>query len=263
MRAYNLSFITDENLFYHVKETVEKWRLENNLEAFNKNLIDPIKLTFDSKLYGISMEDAIDNEARRQIDKSNNNLIGYLQQNIFKYIHNKDSKKINWSVPKKGFDIINEVDKIYVEMKNKHNTMNSGSSSTVYSKMEKKIIEDSKSQCYLVEIIAKDSQNIPWERITGRGKNKKITSNERIRQISIDKFYEIVTGEKEAFKQLVEALPKVVDDVLKEIPQNGIQNNVVKEYKNKHGNIENLESLYLLSFKKYEGFDNLNMQNIL
>ncbi|MCK5855710.1 MAG: Eco47II family restriction endonuclease [Sulfurovaceae bacterium] len=42
-------------------------------------------------------------------------------------------------------------------------------------------------------------------------------SNERIRRVSIDKFYEIVTGEKEAFRQLVEILPRVIDDVLSDI----------------------------------------------
>lgn len=36
--------------------------------------------------------------------------------------------KNGWSVPKEGFDIVNEKKKIFVEMKNKHNTMNSSSS---------------------------------------------------------------------------------------------------------------------------------------
>jgi len=41
MREYNLSFISDENLFNHVKETIEKYRFKINLKEFNKNLIDP------------------------------------------------------------------------------------------------------------------------------------------------------------------------------------------------------------------------------
>ena len=125
MRDYSLSFISDENLFKHVKETIEKYRFKINLKEFNKNLIDPIKLTFDSKIYGKSIEEIIEAESIRQMDKSNSNNIGYFQQNIFKYIFHKDSKQTNWNVPKQGFDIINEVDKIYVEPKNKHNTMNS------------------------------------------------------------------------------------------------------------------------------------------
>jgi len=246
MRAYNLSFISDENLFTHVKETIEKYRFQINLKEFTKNLIDPIKLTFDSKVYGKSIEEIIEAESIRQMDKSNSNNIGYFQQNIFRYIHHKNTKKSNWIVPQKGFDIINEVDKIYVEMKNKHNTMNSSSSQKTFMRMQSKLLEDRENRCYLVEVIAKNSQNIVWK-VSLDGET---TSHDNIRRVSIDKFYEIVTGEKEAFKQLVEALPKVID-------KNGIKNTVFEELKEIDENI--LKSLYLLSFKKYEGFSNLNI----
>jgi len=89
-------------LFFHVKETVEKYRFNIDLKKFNKNLIDPIKLTFDSKIYGKSLEDTIELEIIRQMDKSNTNHIGYFHQNIFKYIDGE------WSVPKQGFDLVNE-----------------------------------------------------------------------------------------------------------------------------------------------------------
>ena len=253
MRDYSLSFISDENLFKHVKETIEKYRFKINLKEFNKNLIDPIKLTFDSKIYGKSIEEIIESESIRQMDKSNSNNIGYFQQNIFKYIFHKDSKQTNWNVPKQGFDIINEVDKIYVEMKNKHNTMNSSSSQKTFMRMQSKLLENRENQCYLVEVIAKNSQNIAWK-ISLDGES---TSHENIRRVSIDKFYEIVTGEKEAFKQLIEVLPKVMDDVLENIEQSGIKNSVFIELNNIDDNI--LKSLYLLSFKKYEGFTNIDI----
>jgi len=227
MRAYNLSFISDTNLFNHVKETIEKYRFKITLKEFNKNLIDPIKLTFDAKVYGKSIEEIIEAEAIRQMDKSNTNHIGYFQQNIFKYIYHKETQKTNWSVPKQGFDIINEVDKIYVEMKNKHNTMNSSSSQKTFMRMQSKLLEDRDNKCYLVEVIAKNSQDIQWQ-VSLDGES---SSHENIRRVSIDKFYELVTGEKEAFKQLVEALPLVMDDVLEEIEQNGIDNSVFNELK--------------------------------
>ena len=191
MREYNLTFIDNEDLFNHVKETIEKYRFKINLKEFNKNLIDPIKLTFDAK--------------------------------------------------------------IYVEMKNKHNTMNSSSSQKTFMRMQSKLLEDRANRCYLIEVIAKNSQNIAWK-ISLDGES---TYHENIRRVSIDKFYEIVTGEKEAFKQLVEALPKVIDDVLDKIEQNGIDNSVFKELKEIDENI--LKSLYLLSFKKYEGFETFNI----
>jgi len=256
VRAYNLSFISDENLYKHVRETIEKYRFKINLKEFNKNLIDPIKLTFDAKVYGKSIEEIIDLETVRQMDKSNSNNIGYFQQNIFKYIHHKDTKVTKWHVPNKGFDIVNEVDEIYVEMKNKHNTMNSSSSQKTYTRMQNKILNTPIATCMLVEVIAKNSQDIPWQ-VSLDGQPM---SHNQIRRVSIDKFYELVTGEKEAFKQLVESLPKVMDDVLEDIEQNGIENSVFEELKKIDENI--LKSLYLLSFQKYEGFSNLNMRNI-
>jgi len=52
-----------------------KYRFDINLSAFNDNLIDPIKLTFDSKVYNKTIESIIEEEIMRQIDKSNTNQI--------------------------------------------------------------------------------------------------------------------------------------------------------------------------------------------
>ena len=131
--------------------------------------------------------------------------------------------------------------------------MNEKSSSATYMMMQNKLLENEKATCMLVEVISRNSQNIKWSVTV----NKNKMSNDRIRRVSIDKFYEIVTGEKEAFKQLVEVLPIVMDDVLEEIEQEGIENSVFNELKDLDNNI--LKSLYLLSFKKYEGFDNLKI----
>lgn len=84
MEKYNLGFVTDEQIFSHVKETVEKYRYHINLAEFNKNLIDPIKLTFDAKVYNKTIKQTIEAECIRQIDKTNTNHIGYFHQNIFK-----------------------------------------------------------------------------------------------------------------------------------------------------------------------------------
>ena len=154
MRNYHLDFISDEDLFIHIKETVEKYRFSITLKEFNKNLVDPIKLTFDSKIYGKTVEDIIETESIRQIDKSNTNHIGYFHQNIFRYLGD------GWEVPEKGYDVINRSRKIFVEMKNKHNTMNSASAQKTYMKMQNKILRDDEATCYLVEVIAKKSQDI-------------------------------------------------------------------------------------------------------
>ena len=83
MRNYELDFIKNIDLYNHVKETVEKYRFQIALNEFKKNLIDPIKLTFDSKVYEKTIQAVIESEIIRQKDKSNNNHIGYFNQNIW------------------------------------------------------------------------------------------------------------------------------------------------------------------------------------
>lgn len=248
MKNYGLSFINDELLFKHVKETIDKYRFKINLKEFNKNLVDPVKLTFDSKVYGKTIEEIIETESIRQIDKSNTNHIGYFHQNIFRYLGE------GWEVPEKGYDVVNVSRKIYVEMKNKHNTMNSASAQKTYMKMQHKILREDTATCYLVEVIARKAQDITWK-ISIDGEQ---LSNKNIRRISIDKFYEIVTGVSTAFKELCEAIPKVIDDVIIKSRIGTIESTVFTELKEISPNL--MKSIYLLSFEKYEGFSSLEMK---
>jgi hypothetical protein len=242
MRKYGLGFISDADLFAHVRDTVEKYRFEIDLKRFNHNLIDPIKLTFDSKIYAKSLEEIIQSEIIRQIDKSNTNHIGYFHQNIFKFIGR------GWSVPDQGFDLINEEQKIYVEMKNKHNTMNASSAQKTYIAMQNQILHGADITCLLVEVIAKKSQDIPW-RISLSGQPYE---HDKIRRVSMDKFYERVTGDPEAFKRLCEVLPMVLDDAIASAPNHGARNTVFAELEELSPDL--LKSLYLLAFEHYDGF---------
>lgn len=247
MKNYDLGFISNEAIFAHVEETVLKYRFNIDLAAFNKNLVDPIKLTFDSKIYKRTIVDVIEDEVFRQIDKSNTNHIGYFHQNIFRHFGH------GWTVPASGYDVINAKKHIYVEMKNKHNTMNSSSSQKTYMRMMNTLIGNPKATCLLVEVIASKSQNIEWKiSLDGQA-----MSNTNIRRVSIDKFYEMATGDKFAFKKLCERLPQIIDDVVNKSNFTAGTNTVVKELKKIDASI--MKSIYLLSFKKYEGFDNFTL----
>ncbi len=250
MKNYNLGFISNEDIFNHVRNTAMQYRRSINLKEFNKNLIDPIKLTFDSKIYGQSLEETIKSECIRQIDKSNNNCIGYFHQHLFKYAGN------GWIVPENGqqggFDVLNDKLHIYVEMKNKHNTMNSSSGSDTYIKMQNKILRDDKAVCLLVEVIAKRSQDIVWKVTVNSNGHKEKFSHERIRRMSIDKFYGKVFNDKLAFFKLCKVLPDVLDDVISEDPATMLTTTVYDEL----DKTDFYKSLYLLAFKTYEGFEN-------
>jgi hypothetical protein len=247
MRNYNLGFISNNDIYNHVKETIQKYRFKIDLAKFNDNLVDPIKLTFDAKVYRKGIGFVIESEVLRQIDKSNTNHIGYFHQNIFRYVGNR------WHVPAQGYDIVNTELKYFVEMKNKHNTMNSSSSQKTYMRMQNTLLSNLESTCMLVEIIARRSQNIIWK----TSLDNQPVSNERIRRVSIDKFYELVTGNRIAFKQLCENLPLIIDDIIEDSDFKAESNSVLSELEDISPDL--LKSIYLSSFKDYEGFENFNV----
>lgn len=242
MRDYNLGFISNENIYRHVKRTVESYRREISLEQFNENIVDPIKLTFDSKVYGKTIHQAIEDECFRQIDKSNSNRIGYFHQYIFRYAGG------GWEVPDQGFDVENNNLHVYAELKNKHNTMNAASSQKTYMKMQGKLLDDDQATCYLVEAISKKSKDEPWK-IT---LDKRPRCHNRIRRMSMDKFYEMVFGDSTAFFKLCKALPEIIEDVVRDNDSLVLRNSVYQELTKEHADL--LTALYMLAFSTYEGF---------
>ena len=100
-----------------------------------------------------------------------------------------------------------------------------------------------------MEIIAKQSQNIEWRiRVDGQS-----ASNPRIRRISIDKFYEEVTGDKKAFYKICEQIPILIDEIIKENDKLAVEKDSVL-LQLKAINPDILKSLYILAFNTYEGF---------
>lgn len=251
MEIYKLDFISQEDFENHVTNTLRKYNetLESiNLKKFNSNLIDPIKLLFDKNVFDKSFEEIIKLEIHRQRDKSNSNIIGYFHQNMFKNIKNCE-------VPNEGWDVIFTSDDItyYVEMKNKHNTMNSSSSGKTFMKMQNHLLnadDRNRSICALLEVIAKKSQNIPWVITLDKVKQ---SSNERLRRISIDKFYEIVTGDKNAFRLICEQLPITIEKIISNNKSLKVQKDTVFEELEKIDK-DTLLALYKLAFSTYEGF---------
>ncbi len=242
MRHYNLGFISDEDIYSHVKNTVLQYRRSINLNEFNANIVDPIKLTFDAKVYGKTMEEVVADECFRQIDKSNTNKIGYFHQQLFNYAG------MGWIVPEAGFDVENHELHIFVEMKNKHNTMNSASSQKTYMKMQNKLLEDDLAQCYLVEAISTRAKDEPWiVSIDGRQ-----FQHSKIRRMSMDRFYGVVFNDSLGFFKLCNALPDIIEDVVTDNSEMALSNTVFSDLKKNNADV--LKSLYLLAFSTYEGF---------
>jgi hypothetical protein len=200
----------------------------------------------------------VKNEVFRQRDKSNNNDIGYFHQRIFQYIANCEVPNVGWDVVfSKGSGVEltdgDVVRRVFVEMKNKHNTMNSSSAGKTYIKMQSQLLSDDDCACFLVETIAKHSQNIAWT-VSVDGQQKK---HKRIRRVSMDKFYELVTGERDAFYKMCMILPTVIKAVVSDVSASAIPNDTVlselKETADERGGSFAL-ALYMLGFGGYMGF---------
>ena len=267
---WKLKFIAKEDFTEHVRATIEKYgeKLESfDMRRFNKNIIDPIKLIFDKTVYHATWDEIVSNEIFRQRDKSNNNDIGYFHQRIFQYIVNchvpDNGKEGGWDVIYKNAEGIqlpdgDVVHTVYVEMKNKHNTMNSASAGKTYIKMQNQLLKDDDCACFLVEAIAQRSQNVKWETTV----NKNRVSHRRIRRVSLDQFYALVTGEEDAFYQMCMVLPEVIESVVNSGQGISIpQDTVIDELRNMaHQLGEETESLamamaiYMLGFNSYNGF---------
>lgn len=238
----------------HLKEVYNSYQkifANQNLDNFNRNIVDPFQILIENILLGKNIKKIIAGEIIRQQNKSCANVLGYFHQYIFRYISS------DWEIPEKGWDLVNNKKLIYVEIKSKWNTMNVNSAQNAYRKMEQKTNQNPQTQCYLVEIIAKKTQNKPWNP-TFEG--VKTETNERIRRISIDKFYEIITSDKQAFFKLIITLPPLLKEIVKEegIIQTG-ENTTLSELEKQNPN--HLLSLFNLSFQQYEGFKEFLEEN--
>lgn len=267
MDNWTIDFISQEDFKEHVAETIRSYKTKlepYTLQKFNSNIIDPIKMVFDKNVYSQSWEDLIASEIFRQRDKSSANEIGYFHQCIFKYMDNCTVPNVG---EMGGWDVIydhdyqideyNRVRKIYVEMKNKHNTMNSASSQRTYMKMQNQLLHDDTCACFLVEAIAKTSQNIVWHgRVDGQS-----MEHAKIRRVSLDQWYKIVTGEDDAFYQICYVLPQIVQEVLAEDSEiTAPYDTVYDELKEMAAGYDEPEeqammlAMYMLGFKDYLGF---------
>lgn len=233
-----LNFISDQHLMQCIGEVCSKYAnaLNKASNEVNRNKVDTIKMAFDMNYYNINHIAAQGSEMMRQADKTISNAIGYFHQHILGGIDGVEDMGQGG-----GCDITNDSNTIFAELKNKYNTMNSSSSEATYQKLQNYAEKHPDSICYLVEIIAKQSQDIHWE----GSFNGRYYSHPNVRRISADKFYELVTGIPDAFKQLCNVLPIAISNYLQ---QSG------RECNNAEKSMKDLYNVMSITFNGYNGF---------
>jgi len=254
MKNKYVNFVSDEHLLYCISNLYKAYvKAKNNVtkKNFYSNKVDTIKLTFDAKFNNIDEDSLIQAEILRQIDKSINNSIGTFHEQILGGI--KDFEVGNLS----GFDIKAKNDTLFADIKNKHNTMNSSSSESLFQKLKGYADNYKKAKCYWVQILAKGSFNELW-----RGEiNGKEYSHSRVYKISGDQFYALLSGQDDALFQLYKALPIAINDYLNSIEQeknkkgNSALDEIRLETKTSKRSI--LDQITFENYSYYLGFDKL------
>lgn len=249
-----LSFISDEDLLKCIRElhqAYEQCKKKTTVEKFYSNKVDPIKFQFDMAFNGIDEESYIKSEIARQDDKTISNAIGKFQQQLLGCLEGINDLGVG-----QGCDISNTDKTIFAEVKNKHNTMNSSSAEATFQKLESVANKYPNATCYLVQIIAKSSVDALWE----GSFNHKHYSHPRVRIISGDRFYALLTGIPDAFQQLCEAIPKATQDYLESITLSGSDSNdMVSVYNQLDAKAKNkgrtlIEQIMFDNFSTYNGF---------
>lgn len=95
-QSYGLSFISDLDLYNHVKNTVTQYSFSIDLKQFNSNLVNPIKLTFDSIVYRQGIKQTIENEVLRQLDSTEKYI---LKEAFQRYATRQGKKTLNTQLP--------------------------------------------------------------------------------------------------------------------------------------------------------------------
>lgn len=251
-----LTFMSNRHLckcIYRLYSAYMRDKRDLNLADLYKNKLDPIKTYFDMEFNGINLQEFIDIEAKRIADKNINNHIGNFHQELL------DGLKGFEAPQAAGYDVRKLDNTIFGELKNKHNTMNSTSAEGTFIKLQNLAKHYPNSTCYLIEVVAKESQNILWS-----GKfNGKDYYHPRVRRISIDKFYELATGRTNAFKELCDAIriatPQVINYIKekeKETAKSMTTNKAYKELVSKaeKKKISELDVIFKDNFTGYKGF---------
>ena len=120
-------------------------------------------------------------------------------------------------------------------------------------KMQGQLLSDDDCACFLVEAIAKKSQNITWAVSVDGTKQK----HRRIRRVSMDEFYKVVTGQEDAFYEMCMVLPAVIQEVISTsgeivVPQDTVIEELQQIADKKGGSFA--LALYMMGFESYIGF---------
>ncbi len=203
-----VDFVSDEHFLKCVKWVCDAY-LDPSLKLdktwLQRNGVDPFKMVFDIVVRNRNFESLMEQEKSRQYDKKSGGRIGDFHQKLLGGVDGwvdlgvGDESKV---------DLKKEDNTIFIELKNKHNTVNSDSLNSVRQKLEKITKDFPKSVAYWAYVIEKNGTSGESEWIY-LGDN-----NPKLKKIWGSKLYELITGKSDALEKTWMALPIAIKDIL-------------------------------------------------
>lgn len=256
MQHTYVNFISDEDFMACIEYLYEGYRVaytNKDMKSFIKNKIDPVKWITDSSFLRLSMSENIKRELVRQADRAVSNRIGLFHERLIGTLQGYHQMPIG-----EGIDVQSDNRTIAVEVKNKHNTVKGSDQITIFNGLSQ-AIEDEKSpikEGYYVRIWDTHSRIEPWV-LTHK---KKVYKHDNIFIASADQFYWKLTGEKDAFSQIMTALPRAAKDFvdsLQDAHDNALQSQPDTAFADDYSLMNDEQQLQALiheNFKHYVGF---------
>jgi len=206
-RTY-VDFVSDEHFLKCVKWVCDAYldpSLKFDKTWMQRNGVDPFKMVFDMVVRNKDLESLLDGEKTRQYDKKSGGRIGDFHQKLLGGVSGWTDLGVG---DETKVDLKKDDNTIFLELKNKYNTVNSDSLASVRRKLEKITKDYPGSISYWAYIVEKNgsSGESEWNYL---GDN-----NPKVRKIWGSKIYEMITGKKDSLEKTWIALPNAITDLI-------------------------------------------------
>lgn len=202
-----VDFVSDKDFLECIKWVCDSYPSSKdiNMKDIQRNIVDPIKQMFDISAMNVSLETWNKNELIRQQDKTINNRIGEFHQKLLGKVNGWENLGTG-DVTK--VDLRKKDNTIFLELKNKENTVNADSKDQVRKKLTEILKMYPFAQTYWAYIISMngDSGECVWKYHE--------EENPKIKKIWGKRVYELVTGDSNALEQVWKAIPLAVAKIM-------------------------------------------------
>jgi hypothetical protein len=177
-----------------------------------RNTLDCFSASIDALTQNITMDDWFKQELERQKQKTKQNAIGTLHEEILGSIGGVENLPVGNLI-----DIKCDQKQIIAEVKNKHNTTKGNHKVQIYRDLANKLEELPGYIGYYVEILPKsqsryDKPFTPSDNQT----HAQLEARDDIRVIDGRSFYALLTGFDNALDELYEELPSIISEIISE-----------------------------------------------